>query len=104
MCVLEPKLSILDEADSGLDVDAVQRVSEAIRRLLCSDTALLLVTHYQHLMTQLRPTHAHVMVDGRIVETGPYALALRVGNEGFASWLDPPSRPATPKAPAAPNP
>ena len=91
MCVLEPRLSILDEADSGLDVDAVQKVAQGIRRLLCSENALLLVTHYQALMTPLKPQYVHVMVDGRIVQTGDYNLALRLGKEGFASWLDKPT-------------
>eukprot|EP00668_Euglena_longa_P034107 GGOE01043846.1.p3 GENE.GGOE01043846.1~~GGOE01043846.1.p3 ORF type:complete len:102 (+),score=38.62 GGOE01043846.1:291-596(+) len=97
MCVLEPRLSLLDEADSGLDVDAVRRVSAAIRRLLCSDTALLLVTHYQQLLASLQPSHVHVMVDGRIVETGNYALALRVGQVGFGSWLQ--AKPQSPPSP-----
>src|SRR5258706_13930170 len=78
MAVLEPSLAILDETDSGLDIDALRIVSEGVNRLRSKDRAMLVVTHYQRLLEYIVPDHVHVLVDGRIVKSGGKELALEL--------------------------
>ncbi|MEL6265343.1 MAG: Fe-S cluster assembly ATPase SufC [Pseudomonadota bacterium] len=85
MSLLEPRLCIMDETDSGLDVDAMKLVSEGVNRLRSPDRAFLVITHYQRLLDHIRPDVVHIMSAGRIVETGGPELALRVEREGYAS-------------------
>lgn len=84
MAVLEPKLAILDETDSGLDIDALRTVASGIMKLHRPDRALLVITHYQRLLDSIRPDFVHVMVDGRIVQSGGAELALELEKNGYA--------------------
>jgi Fe-S cluster assembly ATP-binding protein len=86
MAVLEPKLAILDETDSGLDIDALKNVAEGVNALRSPDRAFLLITHYQRLLDYIRPDVVHVLADGRIVETGGPELALQLEQHGYA-WV-----------------
>ena len=84
MAVLEPKMCILDETDSGLDVDAMKLVAQGVNGLRDKGRAFLVITHYQRLLDHIRPDVVHIMHDGRIVETGGPDLALKVETEGYA--------------------
>ncbi|MBM3939348.1 MAG: Fe-S cluster assembly ATPase SufC [SAR202 cluster bacterium] len=86
MAVMEPKLAILDEVDSGLDVDALRTVSSGINSLRTPDNAIIVVTHYQRLLNYIVPDHVHVLADGRIAASGGKELALKVEAEGY-DWL-----------------
>lgn len=88
MAVLEPALAILDETDSGLDIDAMRVVANGVTRLLTSENALILITHYQRLLDYVRPHYVHVIMDGRIVSTGGPELALELEEKGY-DWLVP---------------
>jgi Fe-S cluster assembly ATP-binding protein len=88
MAVLEPKLAILDETDSGLDIDALQTVSEGVNKLRNSSTGMLVITHYQRLLNYIVPDVVHVMIDGRIVRSGGKELALELENKGYAAFKD----------------
>ena len=97
MAVLEPQLAILDEIDSGLDIDALRIVSEGVNALRRSDRALLLVTHYQRLLEHVPPDVVHVMADGRIVRSGGRELALELERTGYA-WVGGDREPAAAEA------
>jgi Fe-S cluster assembly ATP-binding protein len=86
LAVLEPKLAILDETDSGLDIDALKNVAEGVNALRSADRAFLLITHYQRLLDYIRPDVVHVLADGRIVESGGPELALQLEEHGYA-WI-----------------
>ena len=86
MAVLEPKLSILDETDSGLDIDALRIVAEGVNTLKRPDNATLLITHYQRLLDHIVPDFVHVLWDGRIVKSGGKELALELEEKGY-DWL-----------------
>ena len=86
MLLLEPTLAVLDETDSGLDIDAMQTVAEGINRFRSADTAVLLVTHYQRLLNYVVPDFVHVLVGGRIVRTGDRSLALELEEKGYG-WI-----------------
>jgi len=86
LAVLEPKLAILDETDSGLDIDALKNVAEGVNALRSPDRAFLVITHYQRLLDYIRPDVVHVLSDGRIVETGGPELALQLEEHGYA-WI-----------------
>jgi len=86
MAVLEPKLAILDETDSGLDIDALRIVAGGINRLRGPGNATILVTHYQRILNYVTPDHVHVLVDGRIVRSGGKALALELEARGY-DWV-----------------
>ncbi len=83
MAVLEPKIAILDETDSGLDIDAMKIVADGVKQLLNSDRGLLLITHYQRLLDYIKPDFVHVVVDGKIVESGTSELALKLEKQGY---------------------
>ena len=85
MAVLEPKLAVLDETDSGLDIDALRVVSEGINRMRSPERATLLITHYQRLLDYVVPDFVHVLVDGRIVRTGGPELARLLEADGYAA-------------------
>jgi Fe-S cluster assembly ATP-binding protein len=87
MAVLKPKLAILDETDSGLDIDALKLVADGINRLRDGSRSFLVITHYQRLLDYLKPDHVHVLSRGRIVESGGEELARRLEEEGYA-FLD----------------
>lgn len=84
MAVLDPKLAILDETDSGLDIDALKTVAAGINAQRRDDTAVLLITHYQRLLTYVQPDVVHVMIDGKIVRTGGKELAAELEEKGYA--------------------
>ncbi len=87
MALLEPKMCILDETDSGLDVDAMKLVSEGVNALRDAGRSFLVITHYQRLLDHIAPDVIHILADGRIVETGGPELALEVENNGYADIL-----------------
>jgi len=88
MAILEPKLAILDETDSGLDIDALRIVANGVNALRTSERAILAVTHYQRLLNYIVPDFVHVLVDGRIVKSGGKELALELEAKGYASIED----------------
>lgn len=87
MAVLEPRLAILDETDSGLDIDALRVVARGVDALRGEDRAMILVTHYQRLLNYIVPDRVHVLLDGRIVRSGDKTLALELEEKGYA-WID----------------
>ncbi len=89
MCLLEPTFIILDETDSGLDVDAMKLVSKGVNNFSTSSRSFLVITHYQRLLNYIVPDFVHIMVDGRIVETGDKNLALHVEETGYKDFLKP---------------
>ena len=86
MAVLEPKLAILDETDSGLDIDALKGLAEGVNLMRSPDRALLVITHYQRLLDYIKPDFVHVLAEGRIVESGGPELALELERHGYA-WI-----------------
>ncbi|NUS61984.1 MAG: Fe-S cluster assembly ATPase SufC [Lysobacter sp.] len=86
LAVLEPKLAILDETDSGLDIDALRHVADGVNALRSPDRAFLVITHYQRLLDYIKPDVVHVLADGHIVETGGPELALELEQHGY-SWI-----------------
>jgi Fe-S cluster assembly ATP-binding protein len=86
MAVLNPRIAILDETDSGLDIDALRQVGEAIMAVATPQVGILLVTHYQRLLNYVKPHHVHVLVDGKIAESGDSDLALKLEEKGYG-WL-----------------
>ena len=88
MAVLDPQLSILDETDSGLDIDALRIVADGVNKLMAKDKAVIVITHYQRLLDYIVPDVVHVVADGRIVKTGPKELALELEEKGY-DWLLP---------------
>ena len=87
MCLLEPRFIILDETDSGLDVDAMKLVSKGVNNFSSSSRSFLVITHYQRLLNYIVPDFVHIMVDGRIVKTGDKTLALHVEETGYKDFL-----------------
>jgi Fe-S cluster assembly ATP-binding protein len=100
MALLEPRLAILDETDSGLDIDALRVISQGINQLASADNALLLITHYQRLLNYIVPDYVHVMEAGRITKTGDKELALELEARGY-DWTQTSVEP-TPHAEALP--
>ncbi|MEK6324100.1 MAG: Fe-S cluster assembly ATPase SufC [Acidobacteriota bacterium] len=92
MAVLEPKLAILDETDSGLDIDALKTVADGINALRSPDRAIILVTHYQRLLNYVVPDYVHVLSEGRIVKSGGKELALELEEKGYV-WLEESAQP-----------
>jgi len=90
MAVLEPKLAILDETDSGLDIDALRIVADGVNKLRSKDNATIVVTHYQRLLNYIVPDVVHVLVDGRIVKSGGKELALELEEKGY-EWIREPA-------------
>ena len=86
MAVLEPALAILDETDSGLDIDALKLVAEGVNRLRSPERAFVVITHYQRLLDYIVPDVVHVLAEGRIVQSGGKDLALKLEEEGYA-WI-----------------
>ena len=86
MAVLEPKLAILDETDSGLDIDALRTVAEGVNAMRNPERAILVVTHYQRLLNYIVPDRVHVLVEGRIVRSGGPELALELEDKGYATF------------------
>ncbi len=87
MAILDPALAILDETDSGLDIDALRTVAEGVNQLRSPERAIVMVTHYQRLLSHIVPDHVHVLLDGRIVRSGGKELAVELESRGY-EWLD----------------
>ncbi len=88
MTMLEPRVAILDETDSGLDIDALRVVSDGVNSLRAPDRAFLVITHYQRLLDYIVPDHVHVLANGRIAASGGKELALELEAEGYAKYLN----------------
>ena len=88
MAVLEPKLAILDETDSGLDIDALKIVSNGVNAMRSPERAMILVTHYQRLLDYIVPDFVHVLAGGKIVKSGGPELAMELEREGYG-WIEP---------------
>ena len=86
MAMLKPEIAIMDETDSGLDIDALRIVSEGVNTLKSSDLGVLVITHYQRILNYIQPDFVHIMLDGRIVETGGPELAVHLEEHGY-DWL-----------------
>jgi len=86
MALLEPRLAILDETDSGLDIDALRIVADGVNALRSAERSFVLVTHYQRLLDYIQPDHVHVLAKGRIVRSGGKELALELEQQGYG-WL-----------------
>lgn len=87
MAMLEPKLAILDETDSGLDIDALRIVSEGVNKLKSEKNAIILITHYQRLLDYIKPDFVHVLSEGQIIKTGTKELALELEDKGY-DWIN----------------
>lgn len=87
MAMLEPKLAILDETDSGLDIDALRVVSDGVNKLRSENNAIIVITHYQRLLEYIQPDFVHVLSDGKIVKTGLKELALELEEKGY-DWIN----------------
>ncbi len=87
MLVLNPKLAILDETDSGLDVDAIKIVAEGVNTFTSEENGVLIITHYNKLLSYIEPDYVHIMVDGKIVASGDRSLADKIDAEGFESFV-----------------
>jgi Fe-S cluster assembly ATP-binding protein len=83
MAVLKPRLAILDETDSGLDVDSLRIVSEGVNKLRSKDNAIVLITHYQRILNHIVPDHVHVLYKGKIIKSGDKTLALEIEENGY---------------------
>jgi Fe-S cluster assembly ATP-binding protein len=86
MATLQPEIAVLDETDSGLDIDALRIVSEGVNALMNKDMGVLVITHYQRLLNYIKPDYVHVMLGGRIVESGGPDLALHLEEKGY-EWI-----------------
>lgn len=83
MAVLNPKLAVLDETDSGLDVDALRSVAQGVNRLRSKDNAIIIVTHYNRILNYIEPNYVHILANGKIMQSGTKELALKIENEGY---------------------
>ena len=86
MAVLAPKIAVLDETDSGLDIDALKTVSEAINKMSSPDLGILLITHYQRILKYIKPQFVHVLMDGKVVKSGSMELAEKLEDKGY-DWI-----------------
>ena len=86
MAMLEPELAILDETDSGLDIDALRVVSNGVNKLRSSNNAFIIITHYQRLLDYIGPDFVHVLYDGKIVKSGTKELALELEEKGYENF------------------
>ena len=86
MLMLEPNLALLDETDSGLDVDALKSVGDVVNRMRNKDRSFLIVTHYQRLLDHIKPDHVHVLIKGKIVQSGGYELVKKIEEHGYESF------------------
>jgi Fe-S cluster assembly ATP-binding protein len=98
MAVMQPRLAVLDETDSGLDIDALRVIAGGVNALRGPERSMIVITHYQRLLDYIKPDFVHVLVDGRIVESGDYTLAMRLEDHGYADFVnqdlnDAPERP-----------
>jgi Fe-S cluster assembly ATP-binding protein len=88
MAILQPRLAVLDETDSGLDIDALKTVSEGVNRLRSPERSMIVITHYQRLLDYIVPDVVHVMAKGKVVKSGGKELALELEANGYAQYTD----------------
>jgi Fe-S cluster assembly ATP-binding protein len=88
MALMEPRLAILDETDSGLDIDALRIIAGGVNALRSPDRSMIVITHYQRLLDYIKPDFVHVLIDGRIVKSGDHTLALHLEDHGYADFLN----------------
>ncbi|MEZ5246147.1 MAG: Fe-S cluster assembly ATPase SufC [Acidimicrobiales bacterium] len=88
MAVMQPRLAVLDETDSGLDIDALRVIASGVNALRTPERSMIVITHYQRLLDYIKPDFVHVLVDGRIVESGDYTLALHLEDHGYADFVN----------------
>ncbi len=88
MAVMEPRLAVLDETDSGLDIDALRIIASGVNALRSPERSMIVITHYQRLLDYIKPDFVHVLVDGRIVESGDHTLALHLEDHGYAGFVN----------------
>ena len=86
MSILNPKLSILDETDSGLDIDALKIVADGVNSLRKKDNSFLIITHYQRLLDYIKPDYVHVLINGKIIKSGGSELAIELENKGYENF------------------
>ena len=86
MAMLDPKISILDETDSGLDVDSLKIISEGINKIKKKENAIIIITHYQRILNYIIPDFVHIVHDGKIIKSGKKDLALEIEKKGY-SWI-----------------
>jgi Fe-S cluster assembly ATP-binding protein len=86
MAMLQPEIAVLDETDSGLDIDALRIVSEGVNQLMSPDLGVLVITHYQRILNYIEPEYVHILVGGRIVMSGGAELALELEDKGY-EWV-----------------
>jgi Fe-S cluster assembly ATP-binding protein len=87
MLMLEPQLALLDETDSGLDVDALKSVGDVVNRMRSDERSFLIVTHYQRLLDHIKPDFVHVLINGKIVKSGGYELVKKIEENGYESFV-----------------
>lgn len=87
MSVLSPTLSLLDELDSGLDIDSIKMLAESLKKMKNEQNAIVLITHYHRLLSDIKPDYVHILVDGQIKKTGDYSLAVQVDKIGYDQWM-----------------
>lgn len=88
MALLEPRLAILDETDSGLDIDALRLIADGVNHLMTKERGLILITHYQRLLDYIQPDYVHVMIDGQIRESGNFSLAKELEKSGYGKYVN----------------
>jgi Fe-S cluster assembly ATP-binding protein len=88
MAIMQPRLAVLDETDSGLDIDALRVIAGGVNALRGPERSMIVITHYQRLLDYIKPDFVHVLVDGRIVESGDHTLALQLEEHGYASFVN----------------
>ena len=88
MAVLEPELAVMDETDSGLDIDALKIVAEGVNKLTGPDRGFLIITHYQRLLDYITPDHVHVFINGRVLTSGGSDLAKRLEADGYDAFRE----------------
>jgi Fe-S cluster assembly ATP-binding protein len=88
MAIMEPRLAILDETDSGLDIDALRVIAGGVNALRGPERSMIVITHYQRLLDYIKPDFVHVLVDGRIVQSGDHTLALHLEDHGYSSFVN----------------
>jgi len=88
MAILEPELAVLDETDSGLDIDALKTVADGVNRLLSDERGFLIITHYQRLLDYVEPDHVHIFMDGRVLTSGDASLATQLEEDGYDAFRE----------------
>jgi Fe-S cluster assembly ATP-binding protein len=88
MAVMQPRLAVLDETDSGLDIDALRVIAGGVNALRSPERSMIVITHYQRLLDYIKPDFVHVLVDGRIVDSGDHTLALHLEDHGYADFVN----------------